>query len=160
MWPSAWRERRWGIRVSGKKFFFWPCKLARKYKVTCHARNTLTKDGGSPLSFVPRPSAPKRSAGPIERSKIQKCRTKLIVCSFESSWREKQTWAIHNTLLPIFWKIQTKNKMAVIVVYYPVNISKSFINRAFRLIESLSVSSRAFRMSIDEVCTTILKLSH
>ena len=30
-----------------------PCKLASKYKVTRHVRNTLTKDGGSPLSFGP-----------------------------------------------------------------------------------------------------------
>ena len=32
---------------------FWQRKLASKYKVTCRARNMLTKDGGSPLSFGP-----------------------------------------------------------------------------------------------------------
>ena len=34
-----------------KNPLFWPCKLVSKYKVTCHARNMLTKDGGSLLSF-------------------------------------------------------------------------------------------------------------
>ena len=37
----------------------WPCKLASKYKVARPARNASTKDGGSPLSFVPGPQAPK-----------------------------------------------------------------------------------------------------
>ena len=36
-----------------QKALLWPCKLASKYKVTCHTRNMPTKFGGSPLSFGP-----------------------------------------------------------------------------------------------------------
>ena len=52
---------------------FWQCKLANIYKVTCHAGNTVTKDGVSPSSFGP--PAPQMSATPIVRSKIQNCGT-------------------------------------------------------------------------------------
>ena len=45
------------IRVL-KKRFFGTCKLARKYTATCHVRNTLTKNGGLALRFVP-PGPPK-----------------------------------------------------------------------------------------------------
>ena len=34
-----------------KKTFFWTCKLASKYTVTCHPRNTLTENGGSISRF-------------------------------------------------------------------------------------------------------------
>ena len=57
----------------------------------CHARNMLTKYGGFPLSFGPLP---------------QPLLTRRTV--FDSD----------NTLLPIFWAIQTKNKMAVAVISF------------------------------------------
>ena len=38
------------IEVS-KKSTFWACKPAGKYKVTCHARNTMTKNGDSTSRF-------------------------------------------------------------------------------------------------------------
>ena len=57
--------------------------------------------------WSPQPSKGQRP--PILRSKIQNCR-KIIACLFESSRGEKQAWDIHKTLLPIFWKIQTKKK--------------------------------------------------
>ena len=40
------------ISVSPKTLF-WACKVARKYKVTYHARNTLAKHGRSTLRFCP-----------------------------------------------------------------------------------------------------------
>ena len=154
-WPSGSGSRPPNLqscsRVS-QKTRFWPCMLANKCKVICHARNTLTKDGTSPLSF--RPPRPPEGQRPLVRSKIQNCPTKLIVRSFESSWRGKLTWAIHNALLQIFWKIQTKNKAAVLVIPFPVNISKGIVNRAFWLIWSLFLSSRAFQWVYDELCTT------
>ena len=61
-----------------RKALLWLYKLASKSKVTCHARNTLTKYGGSPLSFGPPPLALRGSSTPKERSKIQNCRTELI----------------------------------------------------------------------------------
>ena len=70
--------------------------------------------------------APKRSAIPIIKPKIQDCRTKLIICSFESSRREKQICGIHNTQLPKCWKkIHTQNEMTATVVLLSVNIFKS-----------------------------------
>ena len=105
------------------KHVFWPCRLASKCKVTYRARNTLSKDGGSPLNFGP--PGPQRSATTLIRPKIQNCRTKVIVCSFESSWRGKQIWGIHNILLPKFrWKIQTKTKRPLLSSSFPWIFSK------------------------------------
>ena len=67
-----------------QKELLWPHKLASKHKVSCHARNTLTKYGGSPFSFGPSPPATKGLATPIVRSKMQNCHTELSICSFES----------------------------------------------------------------------------
>ena len=50
------------MRVSKK--LFGPCKLAGKYKRTCHARNTVTKDGVYLLSFDP-PGPQKVSERPL-----------------------------------------------------------------------------------------------
>ena len=36
-----------------RKALLWPCKLASKYEMTFHSRNTLTEYSGSPLSFGP-----------------------------------------------------------------------------------------------------------
>ena len=100
------------------KALLWPWGLASKYKVMCHARNTLTKYGGSPLSCGPLPPAPKGSATPIIRSKFQNYLTELNVCSFESFRKEQQFFDRDNFLFPIFWKIQTKNKMTVAVISF------------------------------------------
>ena len=52
-----------------------------------------------------------RLGSPYNKSKIQNCHTKPIVCSFESSWRGNQIWGINNTLQTKFReKIQTKTK--------------------------------------------------
>ena len=56
-----------------KKALFWPYKLASKYMMTCHARNTLIRDGGSPLSFVPPPPGPQNVIDPyfnVENSQL------------------------------------------------------------------------------------------
>ena len=100
---------------------------------------------------------PQKVSDNIVRSKIQHCRTKLIVCSFESSWRENRPGLFTILYYQYFEKIQTKNKMAVIVVSFPENISKSIVNTAFWLVQSLFSSSRAFGWAYDELCTTTLK---
>ena len=83
-----------------------------------------------------------------KKSKIRNCRTKLIVCSFETYWREKQTCGIHNTLLPKFRKIQTKNKMAVIVVLFSVNryFQKCWIKSILPHLKSVCLV-KSFQMS-------------
>ena len=50
------------IGVSQRRTF-WPFQLASKYDVTCHARNMLIKNGGSPLSYAP-PPGPQKISGP------------------------------------------------------------------------------------------------
>ena len=116
------------------KTLFWPCKLASKYKVTCHVRNALTKDGGSPLSFGPSHWPPKRSATPILGPKSPNC-TRLIVCSFESSC-ERKRYAIFTMLYYqyFFLQIRPKNKVAVQVVLFTMNVFRTIANRAFSFI--------------------------
>ena len=85
--------------------FFWLCKLASKYKVTCHGRDTLTKDGGSPLSFD-LPQGPKRLATPIARSKLE-----IVIRS--SSYTHSKALAEENRpelFAPLYYKYFEKYK--------------------------------------------------
>ena len=95
---------------------------------------------------------PSCSLQTLKHDKFGITRKFIIVAQISS-----QTCGIHNTRLPKFRKMQTKNKMAVIVVLFSVNIPKSIGYRAFWLVESLFVPSRAFEWVTDELCTTVLK---
>ena len=69
--PAGIVTHRTLTRVS-QKLLFWPCRLASKHKMTCHTRNTLSKDGGSSLSFGP-PPGPQKVSDPyskVENSKL------------------------------------------------------------------------------------------
>ena len=96
------------------------------------------------------PPAPKGSATPIVRSRIQNYRTELIVCSFESYWQEKQLCDIDNTLFQIFRKIQTKNKMAVAGILFSCIVSKVYKTDHFGTFEALEYLcfGESFRMSM------------
>ena len=85
-----------------QKKVFWVCRLASKYKVTWNARHILTKNNSSSLRFGPSPGPQKVSEPQSLGSKLQGWSTELIVCSFKSPWRNKQTsgepkWFIYNT---------------------------------------------------------------
>ena len=127
-----------------KKHLFGRSKLASKYNVTCRARDTLTEDGSSPLSFASLSRASKRSAWPlytVENSKLRKAHRMLI----RQLWtREKQTCDIHNTPYQYFDKYSRKTKWSLLVVLFTVNIFKSIGNRAFRFVSSLFALPRAF----------------
>ena len=54
--------------VPPKKRLFWAFNLSSKYKVTFHARNALTKKGGSTLKFGPTPG-PKKISDPHHKDR-------------------------------------------------------------------------------------------
>ena len=84
------------------------------------------------------------------------CTSKLIVCSFESSWQEKYTYMGYSQYSTAnILKIQTKNKIAVIVDHFTVNILESIVNTAIWLVSSLFVPSETFEWACNELCTTI-----
>ena len=91
-----------------QKNTFKQCRLASKYDLSSHARNELTKDRGSPFSFIP--PLPQRSASPIFWSKIQNCCTKAHLTPFRKLLTKKRTCNVPKHRLPIFWKLRRKLK--------------------------------------------------
>ena len=105
--------------------------MASKYMVTWHARNTLTKNGGSTLRFGSL-GPQKVSDPPSLGSNLQSC-TELIVCSFESPWRDKQTlnepkWSIYNTFWNIHGERNDNNGHFVFLLYFSKYLYKSVVN--------------------------------
>ena len=90
---------------------------------------TLTKDGGSPLSFGS--PGPQKVSKPYIKVKNSKLSYKAHHVLIQKLLKAKLICDIHNTLLPIFYQIRLKTKMTILVIVFTMNVFKSIGNRTF-----------------------------
>ena len=96
--------------------------------------------------WSPRPQ--KVSDPPLLGSKLQNCRTEIIVCSFESSWRDKQILNVNrNALFPILLKVFTVSRTASTVILFLVVFAKILVIEYCEYHRSVSLI-KSFRMSM------------
>ena len=84
------------------------CKLASKYKVTCHARNKLSKDGSSTLSFGP--PGHQKISDPYIKVENSKLSYKTYSMLIRKSWRENRSVTFATLYYQYFDKYRRKTK--------------------------------------------------
>ena len=121
------------IGVSPTAFFLGggACRLASKYKVACHGRNTLTKNGGSTLRFGP-PTRPQNVSAPLpiirfKTSKLSYSTHRMLIRKLltrQTDLKEPQC-CIYNT----FFKICTGKGMTITGILFIVCIFQNIGSR-------------------------------
>ena len=92
---------------------------------------------------------------PSLRCKLQNCRTELIVSSFESSWRDKDTLKCRNCLFLMLSKLFTKTKWLPRPFCFSSIFFKMF-KFSIIIVTKLFFLSIAFEWAYGDLCTTIL----